>query len=70
MVKRGQRYRVVPAFGGMCEKVTPQVGRVVYVHPRGRYAVLEFDGVFGRPREGFRPDDLPPEKLVAEKRRK
>lgn len=61
-MKIGERYSVVPAFLGDTVKTPPQVGRVVYVHPRGRYAVLEFDGVFGRPREGFRPDDLTPEK--------
>ena len=56
---KGERYRVAPAFGGMIgNKVVWQVGKVWWVHPRGRYAVLVFDGVAGRLRECFPPDDL------------
>ena len=33
----------------------PVKGRVVYVHPKGRYATLEFRGVHGKFREAFVP---------------
>lgn len=33
-------------------------GRVVYVHPAGRYAVLEFSGSVGSYRESFFPEEL------------
>lgn len=36
----------------------PVKGRVVYVHPRGRYATLEFQGVHGKFREAFYPEQL------------
>jgi hypothetical protein len=35
-----------------------KVGKVVYVHPRGRYAILEFKGVKGMARECFYPQQL------------
>ena len=40
-------------------------GRVVYVHPKGRFAVLEFPGISGTEREAFWPEEL-----TAENRRK
>ncbi len=67
-MKIGERYSVIPAFAGDTVKTAPQVGRVVYVHPRGRYAVLEFDGVFGCPREGFAAMELPPEKRCGKRK--
>lgn len=36
----------------------PVKGRVVYVHPKGRYATLEFQGVHGKFRESFYPEQL------------
>lgn len=36
----------------------PVKGEVVYVHPRRRYATLEFQGVHGRFRESFFPEQL------------
>ena len=35
--------------------VKPQSGRIVYIHPRGRYLVVEFGG---RIRESFFPQDV------------
>ena len=59
MVEVGQKYTVRPAFGRMTvDKSSEQIGQVVYVHPEGRYAVLEFDGVDGRPRECFWTEEL------------
>lgn len=57
--KIGNKYRVRPAFAK--EKETPEcymTGKVVYVHPKRRYAVLEFKGVRGNPRESFFMDQL------------
>lgn len=73
MVEVGQKYRVLPAFVG-CEnnrfKPKTQVGTVVYIHPKGRYAVLKFDGVYGEPREGFNMADLTQQRMVLGKKGK
>lgn len=59
MVEVGQKYIVRPAFARCSvEKTNAQIGQVVYVHPENRYAVLEFDGVNGKPRECFWPEAL------------
>ncbi len=59
MVEVGQKYAVRPAFAKMTlEKSNEQIGQVVYVHPQQHYAVLEFDGVAGKPRECFWLEDL------------
>ena len=71
MAQLGEMYQVLPAFicnidnGATSRK---QVGEVVYVHPKARYAVLEFEGVYGNPREGYRMDELTADKLVIRKR--
>lgn len=58
-IKVGQRYWVRPAFGTLQNSEDKeQVGTVVWVHPEKRYAVLEFQGVYGNPRESFMPGDL------------
>jgi hypothetical protein len=65
----GQRYWVKPAFGTL--KTTDdklQIGTVVWVHPKQRYAVLEFDGVYGKPRECYQYDELT--NPVSERRRR
>lgn len=67
-VKIGQRYWVRPAFaGGQLADGKKQIGTVVWVHPKLQYAVLEFDGVDGRPREGFPLEEL--DKPVSGRRR-
>lgn len=73
MVQLGERCQVLPAFIANINNALTnrtQVGKVVYVHPKGRYAVLEFEGVYGNPREGYRMDELTPDKLVIRKRGK
>lgn len=59
MIRVGDKFRVKPAFakndGGTPHYMT---GKVVYIHPKGRYAVLEFEGVHGKSREGFSLWDL------------
>ena len=58
-VEVGQKYSVHPQFGRLSiEKTNEQIGQVVYVHPRMRYAVLEFEGVDGNPRECFQLYEL------------
>lgn len=39
-------------------------GRVIYVHPRYRFAVLEFQGVHGTFRESYFPEQLTRSRLV------
>ena len=59
MIRVGEKLRVAPVFakhdGGTPRYMT---GKVVYIHPKGRYAVLEFKGVHGKSREGFTLWDL------------
>ena len=45
MIKLGDRITVKPATFADPENATPKAipGTVVYVHPGGRYCVLEFD---------------------------
>ena len=72
MIKIGMRFRVKPTFSkpdGANSDSKLQLGRVVYIHPNGKFAVLEFDGVFGNPRESFPMDELTENNLVREKRR-
>ena len=58
----GRKFRVVPEFmrpkaGVTQETVRPIPGRVVWVHPQNRYAVLQFD--FSEPiRECFTLQEL------------
>lgn len=58
----GRKFRVVPEFmrpkqEGKTESVRPIPGRVVWVHPKGRYALLQFD--FSEPiRECFTLQEL------------
>lgn len=47
----------------------PMQGTVVWVHPKLRFAVLEFEGVHGNPRECFRPSELTEKKRIYNKRR-
>ena len=59
----GNKYRVVPVFtcGTEMGKTAGKrmTGTVVYVHPRGRFAVLEFDTKIGEKlRECFRLEEL------------
>lgn len=48
------------------EKI-PMKGKVVYVHPAERYATLEFEGVYGNPRECFFPEKLTEKNSVQKK---
>lgn len=69
MVQINQVYRVLPAFIGRDERQSVmQNGRVVYIHNRGRYAVLEFDGVTGKPREAFPLDQLTEKNRILQKK--
>lgn len=70
-VEIGQKYSVLPAFakgeGGQERRMT---GKVVYIHHKGRYAVLEFKGVHGNARESFPLAQLTEQNLVREKKRR
>ncbi len=56
----GERYMV--ASDSTCcntEKTRPKIrGTVIYVHPNGRYATLEFQGIKGKFRECYYPEQL------------
>ncbi len=70
MIELNQKYRVTPAFTKTNVEVCKSlVGRVVYIHPKGRYAVLEFKGPGGKARESFPLDQLTDKNRVIEKRR-
>lgn len=56
----GERYRV-HSDSVFCKE--PNVrqkiqGRVIYVHPEGRFATLEFQGIHGKFRECYYPGQL------------
>lgn len=71
MVELTQCYRVEPEFTRSgCNKAETMVGRVCYIHPKGHYAVLEFNGPHGKSREAFAMDVLTDANRVLEKRRK
>ena len=43
-LKRGDRIRVVPETLGMEDgKRQPRTGTVIYIHPQGRFCVLELE---------------------------
>lgn len=49
--------------------VRPRIrGRVIYVHPQGRFATLEFQGVHGTFRECFYPEELTERNRVGKKK--
>lgn len=56
----GERYRVTPLLGISAESFTPSpmIGTIIYVHPKYRFAVLEFECLNGKGRECFYPKDL------------
>lgn len=69
MIELGQKYRVSPAFTKTnAEACKSMVGRVVYIHPKGRYAVLEFEGPGGKAKESFPLDQLTDQNRVLEKK--
>lgn len=73
MIETNQKYKVRPVFT-TCKSGDVPVrleGRVVYIHPQGRYVVLEFDdGAGNTVRESFWPELLKEEYLVREKKGK
>ena len=73
MVQIGEEYRVLPAFVANIDdgkQSRKQVGKVVYVHPKGRYALLSFEGVSGKPRECFYSEQLTEKNRVQRKKGK
>lgn len=55
-----EKYKVITE-SSICDAKNvrrPLCGRVVYVHPMGRFAVLEFTGIWGNFRESFFPEYL------------
>lgn len=68
MVELNQRYRVKPVLAKMKEGPSVSlIGKVVYIHPKGRYVVLEFDGPIGKSREAFYPEQLTEKNRVLQK---
>ena len=66
MIEKDQYYRVRPVFarGDGSGVVPAMVGRVSYVHPKGRFATLEFTGPGGVSWECFWPEDLTERNLM------
>ncbi len=65
-MKIGEVY-IVKTESTPCDKETHRPalrGRVVYVHPMLRYAVLEFRGIHGSFRESFFPEYLTKKRRV------
>ena len=56
----GENYMVITETSACNESNhrCPIQGRVVYIHPRGCFAVLEFRGASGSFRESFFPEQL------------
>lgn len=70
VIELNQCYRVKPYFPKTKDgKSISMVGRVVYIHPEERYAVLEFQGQKGNPREAFYPEQLTEKNRVLQKMR-
>lgn len=63
----GQKYRVKPAFTTYKDGTAGvrMIGRVIWVHPKGRFAVLAFAGGV---RECFYPQQLTEKNLVVTKK--
>ena len=57
-------YRKRKVKGKVQVERLPMKGKIVWVHPLGRFAVLEFEGIHGNPRECFYPDQLLPKHRV------
>lgn len=73
MVEVGQKFLVLPAFIAKqpaCIGEKQQEGTVIHVHERHGWALLEFDGVTGKPREGFKLDVLEQAAAPRSKKRK
>lgn len=70
MVELNQRYRVKTVFAVVKEGMSrAMVGTVVYIHPMGRFAVLEFAGPIGKARESFYLEQLTEKNQMLQKRR-
>lgn len=70
-MKLGEEYRVTPAAAipDLRNHRNPMVGKVVWVHPKGRLVTLEFQGVNGTFRESFSPEELTENNRVHRKRK-
>lgn len=67
----GAMYSVRPAFALTQEGAKPVMrGTCVAVHPKGRFAVLEFEGVWGTVRECFWPEQVTDRNRVTRKGKK
>ena len=64
---KGERYRVKPVFSMSKDGrvVKPMTGKVTWVHPKGRFAVLIFAGGV---RECFFPEQLTAGNLMLQKK--
>ena len=59
MVELNQCYKVRPIFAiEKADMGRSMIGTVVYIHPKERFAVLEFEGPIGKARESFYLEQL------------
>lgn len=68
----GEEYRV---FSDSVPCKTPNVrprihGKVTYIHPQGRFATLEFQGIHGKFRECYYPEQLTEQNRVGRRNRR
>lgn len=67
----GKSYWVKPVFTASKDNVRVALpGKCVYIHPKRRYGVLEFEGVAGKVRESFWPEQLTGQNMVSERRKR
>ena len=68
----GEEYRVPSDSAIRMEDKRPAKirGVVIYVHPKGRFATLEFQGIHGKFRECYYPEQLTQRNRVSEKKRR
>lgn len=59
-MKIGEKHRVTPLLGHNDKSIynVPMVGTIIWIHPKGRFALLEFECLNGKGRECFYPEAL------------
>lgn len=59
-MKIGDKHRVTPLMGHTEKSIyaVPMLGTIIWIHPKGRFVVLEFECLNGKGRECFRPEEL------------
>ena len=69
-MKIGEEYRVCSDSAQRNDQKSRVMlqGKVIYVHPEGRFATLEFQGIHGKFRECYYPEQLTQRNRVGKKK--